>query len=232
MSKPLEPPLRSFNDQHFVLNPPAASHTISPDGNKITIRALPKTDWWSAPPPKAIESRTGALFALPIDATRDFSASVWIRGELNSQFDQGCLMLLAEDSNDVKGDWLKAGVELESEQEWIGAVLTSPWSDWAISPAAHPTSTLGQSPHALFMRFVREGPTLIVTQHLAPHITASPPAETDLVKLRKFRGFNVDVEGNPRANVGDKWRIGVMVCGPKNPDGAVAEFEKFSFEYL
>jgi hypothetical protein len=39
----------------------------------------------------------------------------------------------------------------------------------------------------------------------------------------------VDVEGNPRAKAGDN---GVMVCGPKNPDEAIAEFENFSFEYL
>ncbi|KAJ7262021.1 hypothetical protein C8J57DRAFT_1513810 [Mycena rebaudengoi] len=228
MSTPLHP----FSDKHFVLNPPATTHTISSGGNKVTIRAVPNTDWWRVPPPDSVESRTGALYALPIDGTRNFSASVWIRGEWGTQFDQGCLMLLTGDSDDVKGDWIKAGVELETGREYIGAVVTSPWSDWAIAPAEHSTSTLVKSSYALFMKIVREGPLLTVSQHLAPHITATAPADDTLVKIREVRGFNVDVDGHPQAKNGDKWRIGVMVCGPKNPNGTVAEFENFSFQYL
>ncbi|KAJ6504485.1 hypothetical protein DFH09DRAFT_1201243 [Mycena vulgaris] len=225
-------PLHSFHDGAFVLNPPAASHTISADGKKITIRALPKTDWWRVPPPESIESRTGAFLGLTIDATRNFSASVWIRGGWGTQFDQGCLMLLAGNSSDVKGDWIKAGVEVETGKEYIGAVVTSPWSDWAIAPAAHSTSTLGDSSYALYMNIVREGPLLTVSQHLAPHGAGPAPADADLVKIREVRGFNVDVQGKAQAKEGDKWRVGAMVCGPMNPDGTVAEFENFSFKYL
>ncbi|KAJ7680018.1 hypothetical protein B0H17DRAFT_1077134, partial [Mycena rosella] len=220
----------SFHHQDFVLNPPAASHTISADGNKLTMRALPKTDWWRVPPPESIERRTGAFFGLPVDATRDFSAGVWMRGEWDTHFDHGCLMLLAGNSSDVKAHWIKAGVELETGREYIGAVVTSTWSDWAIAPAAHSTSTLGNSPYALYMQIVREGPLLTVSQHLSPHGAASPPAATDLVKIREVRGFNVDVEGNAQAKDGDKWRVGVMVCGPMNLNGTVAEFENFSFK--
>ncbi|KAJ7147697.1 hypothetical protein C8R43DRAFT_1010447 [Mycena crocata] len=225
-------PLQSFH-HNFVLNPPAKSHTISADGKKVTIRAVPKTDWWRVPPPESIESRTGAFFALPIDATRNFSASVWIRGGWGTQFDQGTLMLIAGNSKDVAGDWIKAGVEVETGREYIGAVVTSPWSDWAIAPAEHSTSTLGDSSYALFMKIVREGPLLTVTQHLAPNgATETSPAEADLVKIREVRGFNVDVQGKALAQDGDKWRVGVMVCGPMNADGTVAEFENFSFQYL
>ncbi|KAF7371169.1 hypothetical protein MSAN_00752400 [Mycena sanguinolenta] len=140
------PNFQSFLDKNFTLNPPAASHAISSDGKKLSIRALPKTDWWRAPPPEPVDSRTGAFFGMTIDATRNFSASVWIRGEWGTQFDQGCLMLLAGSSSDVKGNWIKVGVEVETGREYIGAVVASPWSDWAIAPAAHSTSTLGDSP--------------------------------------------------------------------------------------
>lgn len=116
----MDPGIQSFHDKDFVLNPSAASQTISDDGKKVTLRALPKTDWWRVPPPESIESRTGAFFALPIDATRNFSAGVWIRGEWGTQFDQGCLMLLAGNSSDVQGDWIKAGVEVETGREYIG----------------------------------------------------------------------------------------------------------------
>ncbi|KAF8124658.1 hypothetical protein K438DRAFT_1851877 [Mycena galopus ATCC 62051] len=224
-------PIQSFHNDNFVLNPPAASHTISNDGRKVSIRALPETDWWRVPPPEPVESRTGAFFGLTIDATRDFSASVWIRGEWGTQFDHGCLMLLAGNDSDVKGDWIKAGVEVETGEEYIGAVVTSPWSDWAIAPAAHSTSTLGDSPYALYMKIVREGPLLTVSQHLAS--TVQEPAAADLVKIREVRGFNVDVEGKAQAKAGDKWRIGPMVCGPKNKaNGTGAEFQNFSFQYL
>ncbi|KAJ7777082.1 hypothetical protein B0H16DRAFT_1504282 [Mycena metata] len=223
---------QSFHHPDFVLNPPAASHTISADGKTVTIRALPKTDWWRVPPPESIESRTGAFFGLPIDATRNFSASVRIRGEWGTQFDQGCLMLLAGNSTDVKGDWVKAGVELETGKEYIGAVVTSPWSDWAIAPAAHSTSTLGDSSnsYALYMKIDREGPLLTLSQKLVLH--GETEGEGDVVKIREVRGFNVDVEGNPQAKQGDKWRIGPMVCGPMNADGTVAEFDSFSFQYV
>ncbi|KAF7345538.1 hypothetical protein MVEN_01572500 [Mycena venus] len=226
----LESPVQSFHDSGFVLNPPAASHTISADGKKITIRALPKTDWWRLPPPEPVESRSGAFFGLTIDATRNFAASVWIRGEWDTQFDQGCLMLLAGNSSDVKGDWIKAGVELETGREYIGGVVTSPWSDWAISPAEHSTSTLGDSSYSLYMKIVREGPLLTVSHRLA--VDTAEPAEADLVKIREVRGFNVDVEGKAMAKEGDKWRIGPMVCGPMKSDGLVAEFQKFSFQYV
>ncbi|KAJ7467760.1 hypothetical protein B0H11DRAFT_2046265 [Mycena galericulata] len=225
--------VHSFHDPNFVLNPHGASQAISADGKKVTLRALANTDWWRVPPPESIESRTGALFALTIDATRNFSASVWIRGGWGTQFDQGCIMLLAGDSSDVQGDWIKAGVELESGREYIGAVVTSSWSDWAIAPAEHSTSTLGDSPYALYMKMDREGPLITISQYLAPHgATQSIPAAADLVKIREIRGFNVDVQGKAQAQDGDQWRIGVMVCGPKNAEGTVAEFENFSFEYI
>ncbi|KAJ6580751.1 hypothetical protein B0H19DRAFT_1228341 [Mycena capillaripes] len=226
-------PVRSFHDHNFVLNPPAASYTISDDGRKITIRAPPKTDWWRLPPPDSVESRSGSFFGLTIDAMRNFSASVWIRGEWGLQFDQGCLMLLAGNSSDVKGDWIKAGVEVETGEEYIGAVVTSPWSDWAIAPAAHSTSMLGDSTYALYMKIVREGPLLTVSHKFAIEgATEVEPSAEDTVKIREVRGFNVDVEGKPQAKEGDKWRIGVMTCGPTNAKGLVAEFEYFSFQYL
>ncbi|KAJ7300787.1 hypothetical protein DFH08DRAFT_907859, partial [Mycena albidolilacea] len=180
--------------------------------------ALPKTDWWRVPPPAP--------------------------GPWGVQFDQGCLMLLAGDSDDVAGEWIKAGVEVETGREYIGAVVTSPWSDWAIAPAEHSTSTLGDppSPYALYMQIVREGPLLTVNQHIAqrtPDEGGKAPSgggegalHKHLIKIRKVRGFNLDAAGKPQAKKGDKWRVGPMVCGPTNEAGLKAEFWGFELRYL
>lgn len=111
--------IQSFHDG-FTCHPVASSYKISQTGTSVTIRALPKTDWWRVPPPESVESRTGAFLARTIDATRDFQVGVWIKGEWGVQFDQGCLMLLTGDSDDLKGNWVKTGVELESGKEYIG----------------------------------------------------------------------------------------------------------------
>ncbi|KAJ7230355.1 hypothetical protein GGX14DRAFT_410510 [Mycena pura] len=214
--------LQAFHNDHFTLNPPAAALTISHDGKKADIHAHPKTDWWRVPPPEPVESRTGAFFSRTVDATRNFAAGVWVRGTWGVQFDQGCLMLLASAGSGVEGDWIKAGVEVETGREYISAV-----------PAPHSTSTLGDSPYAVYIKIVREGPLLSVSQHFsAAGATETPPAEGDLVKYREVRGFNVDALGNAQAKEGDLWRIGPMVCGPMNDHGTKAEFSYFSFEYL
>jgi len=84
--------------------------------------------------------------------------------------------------------------------------------------------------YALYMKIDREGPLLTLSQKLVLH--GETEGEGDVVKIREVRGFNVDVERNPQAKQGDKWRIGPMVCGPMNADGTVAEFDSFSFQYV
>ncbi|KAJ7600776.1 hypothetical protein C8J56DRAFT_911257 [Mycena floridula] len=217
----------SFHD--FKFNPPAHSHQISESGTKVTIRAVPETDWWRIPPPDSVNSITGTFLSTSIDATKDWEAGVWIRGEWGTLFDQGTLMLLTEQG---QGNWIKAGVEMENGKEWIGGVVTNPWSDWAIAPAEHSTSTLVEGSYAVYLHMVRKGPWITIYQHFGRHITHERPADEKLSKIREVRAFDVDSAGVANAKAGDKWRIGVMVCGPKNSNGTVAEFENFFFKYL
>lgn len=114
----------SFDD--FTFNPPAKSHRISDHGRKVTITAVPNTDWWRIPRPDNIDSRTGTFFSIPLDATRNFEAGVWIRGAWGTLFDQGTLMLLTGSGDDgLGGNWIKTGVEMEDGKEWIGCVHSS-----------------------------------------------------------------------------------------------------------
>nr|GAT42582.1 predicted protein [Mycena chlorophos] len=231
-------PVQLFNDEslNFTVLPPATSNTISADGTHLTLQAKPVTDWWRVPPspsnPAGVESRTGALFAMPVDATRDFTAGVWIRGNWGVQYDQGCLMLVT--SAGVEGNWVKAGVEMEDGNEFVSAVVTSPWSDWSIEPATLSTSTATSSnTGAIYIQMTREGPLLTIKRYLSVSGPSdSPPAATDLAKYREIRAFDLDETGKARSKQGDMWRIGCMVCGPKNESGTVAEFSGFSFDYL
>ncbi|KAJ7065466.1 hypothetical protein C8F01DRAFT_1351209 [Mycena amicta] len=232
-------PIQLFDDASlkFSLEPPAASHTISATGTQLSMRAVPLTDWWRIPPsppyPTGVENRDGALFARAVDAERDFVAGVWIQGSWGVQYDQGCLMLITSASG-VQGNWVKAGVEMEEGSEFVSAVVTSPWSDWSIEPATISTSTSSSSAAgAIYIQITREGPLLTIKKYLSPSGPSDvPPADTELVKYREVRGFDLDDAGKARAKLGDVWRVGCMVCGPKNESGTEAEFFNFSFEYL
>ncbi|KAF7317617.1 hypothetical protein MKEN_00849100 [Mycena kentingensis (nom. inval.)] len=215
-------PIEPFTGS-FTIEPPAASHAISASGTHLTMRAVPETDWWriprSKPYPSGVDNRSGALFARQVDATRDFTAGVWLRGG----WGWGA------------GNWVKAGVEMEEGKEFISCVVTSPWSDWSIEPATISTSTASSGPAnggAIYIQITREGPLLTAKKFLSKAGPGdTPPAEADLIKYREVRGFDLDDAGKPRAKEGDLWRVGCMVCGPTNKDGTTAEFFNFSFEY-
>ncbi|KAF7299221.1 hypothetical protein MIND_00870800 [Mycena indigotica] len=232
-------PIDLFNDAslNFLLDPPASSHTISSSGKQLSLKALPSTDWWRIPgtaeQPNGVENRDGALFARPIDATRDFVAGVWIRGAWGVQYDQGCLMIITS-ATGTTGNWVKAGVELEDGKEFVSAVVTTPWSDWSIEPATISTSTSGSSSAgAIYIQISRQGPHLTVKKYLSSSGPSdSVPNETELVKYREVHGFDLNEAGKARASPGDVWRVGCMVCGPKNESGTEAEFFNFSFQYL
>ncbi|KAF7317600.1 hypothetical protein MKEN_00847100 [Mycena kentingensis (nom. inval.)] len=230
-------PIEPFTGS-FTIEPPAASHTISASGTHLTMRAVPETDWWRIPPskpyPTGVESHSGALFARQVDATRDFTAGVWLRGGWGVQYDQGCLMVITSASG-VQGNWVKAGVEMEEGEEFISCVVTSPWSDWSIEPAKISTSTASSGPAnagAIYIQITREGPLLTVKKFLSkagPWDT--PPAEARQISGGSWVQLIWTTLGKPRAKQGDLWCVGCMVCGPTNKDGTTAEFFNFSFEY-
>lgn len=126
---------------------------------------------------------------------------------------------------------LKSLLYIYAESIGSGAVA-SPWADWAIAPAAHSSSTLVAGSHALYIKLVRTGPTVIIYHHFSPHITDTRPRDEELIKIRAIRGFDVDDSGSLRAKGGEKWRVGVMACGENNESGTVVEFSNFSFGYL
>jgi len=225
-------PLQPSEDHPFSVLPAASSAKPTPSGGLVLI-APPSSDWWHTPEPDPADRRTGTLYGLPIDGTKDWQCGVWIQGEWGTQYDQGCLMVIAGDEGDrLDFDWLKTGIELDGGKEWIGCVVASPWSDWSISLVPHTTSTLNKEPYSLYIQITRTGSTLTVRHAfvLNPKPSDIPPAE-ELLMMREVKGFNVDASGAQKTKSGN-WRIGPMCCGPQNTEGTKALFEGFSFKYL
>lgn len=51
--------------------------------------------------------------------------------------------------------------------------------------------------------------------------------------LREVKAFDIDPRtGLALSAPGSSWRVGVMVCGPKNDAGTEAVFEGFKFKIL
>jgi len=226
-------PLQPNKDYPFSVLPAATSAEPTPTGGLI-LTAKPDTDWWHTPEPDPADRRTGPIYGLPIDGTKDWVCGVWIQGEWGTQYDQGCLMVIAGDEGDkLDFDWLKTGVELDGGKEWIGCVTASPWSDWSIALATQSTSTLNKNAHSVYIQITRTGSTLTVRHAFA--LNPSPtdiPADADLLMMREVKAFNVDASGAQKTQQGGKWRIGPMACGPKNGSGTKGHFEGFSFKYL
>ncbi|KZT58304.1 hypothetical protein CALCODRAFT_482407 [Calocera cornea HHB12733] len=225
-------PLKPSNEYPFSVIPAAASAEPTPTGGLVLV-AKPNTDWWHTPEPDPADRRTGVLYGLPIDGTKDWQCGVWIKGEWAVQYDQGTLMVIAgDDGEDLNFDWLKTGIEMDGGKEWIGCVTASPWSDWSIAVAPYTTSTLNKDAYSVYLQITRTGATLTVRHAFAlnPAPADVPPA-SELLMMREVKAFNVDAAGKPKTAPGGKWRIGPMTCGPQS-QGTKTFYEGFTFKYL
>ncbi|KAJ8703347.1 hypothetical protein PTI98_001974 [Pleurotus ostreatus] len=220
---------QGFDSDSFRLSPPATSIHTTP--STVTIQALPKSDYWrnpASPGEKADNRHTGAFYAVPVDGDKSFEAGVWIQGKWAAQYDQGCLMVVADDSDGKDSSWIKTGVEVDDGKEWIGGVVASHWSDWSIAPAPKNTSQLSEDPYWLFIRIVRRGPTVQVFRLYSREPFKVEDTSPDLVMIREVKGF----DHHAAASSHDQWRVGVMVCGPKSEVGTEATFKDIYVKYL
>ncbi|KAJ8457576.1 hypothetical protein ONZ45_g18261 [Pleurotus djamor] len=215
-----------FSDAtQFRIDPPAKKVVVhSP--NTITIQALPETDYWRIPKRKgedAANRHNGAFLSIDVDATKEFEAGVWIKGEWRGgrsiQYDQGCLMIVAGTTDGTDESWVKMGVEVDKGSEWVGTVVASPWSDWSIQPA--------KTTEWVLIKAIRLGTTLQIFHFFADKpVTHVDPDSPDLQMMREVKGFDAQAQSS------GTWRVGVMVCGPKNAEGTEATFEGFYTKYL
>lgn len=97
----------------------------------LSAGAEGKTDFWRKTHDSGIRDSGHYYFD---SISGDFSASVKIVGQYNSQYDQAGIMVRFDERT-----WLKCGVELIEGNQFASAVVTRDCSDWSILPLLNPT---------------------------------------------------------------------------------------------
>lgn len=92
---------------------------------------------------------------LGTEVTGDFSATVTVRGDYESLYDQAGLMLRIDERN-----WVKAGIEYTDGQQHFSVVATRETSDWSVIP-------LPGNPDAIDIRLTRHAEAVRVQYRLA-----------------------------------------------------------------
>ncbi|KDN52218.1 hypothetical protein K437DRAFT_254400 [Tilletiaria anomala UBC 951] len=232
----------------------ADSHSIADENKGVTtviLRSGPRTDWWRTAagchPESDVNRRTGPSLTLHADARVNFTAGVWIRcGDFKERFQQGTLfvhagslsqMVTSQGKPAQNANWLKVGIEREGDDEFLGSVVCSPYSDWAIQkapvpPSASPStsSAASQKRHWIWVQVKRHGPDVTISYAVSPPSASAShtseaeaprrmPSEKELTLMREVKGFNVRLEdGSVPDSQNDaafqEWRVGIMTCGP------------------
>lgn len=101
--------------------------TWSTNGTTLSVHTDPDTDFWSKTH-YGFERDTGHFYYQSVTGDRAFTATVSIRGNYHTLYDQAGLMLRID-----KNNWLKCGIEYVEGQYYASAVVTvNGWSDWNV----------------------------------------------------------------------------------------------------
>jgi len=112
------------------------------DGETITIRSGPKTDFWRTTHYGFIRD-SGHFYHHP--TAGDFLVEVKVSGAYAALYDQAGLMVRVDEAN-----WIKCGIEFVDGVQQVSAVVTREYSDWSVTP-------LPSNPAALWLRLTRRG---------------------------------------------------------------------------
>ena len=96
------------------------------DGDALTVRADPGTDFWRTTHYGFIRDN-GHCLARPWEG--DFVASVLVDGDYRDRYDQAGLMVRLDETT-----WLKCGVEYVGGVHLASVVVTRDVSDWSVAP--------------------------------------------------------------------------------------------------
>jgi regulation of enolase protein 1 (concanavalin A-like superfamily) len=134
--------------------------TWAQDGDRLTVRTAPDTDFWRTTHYGFVRD-SGHFRWQGVEG--DFTVRVRIHGDYREQYDQAGLMLRADETT-----WMKCGIEYVDGRQRASAVVTRDVSDWAVAP-------LDPAPTALWLEVRRRG--------LAVEVLYGEDAPTELLRL-------------------------------------------------
>lgn len=111
----------SFGEGQW-LNPPPA---LESQGSWLTLTTGEKTDFWRETHYGFVRD-SGHFLGFPVEG--DFTASLHVRGDFRTLYDQAGLMVRIDEQR-----WVKTGVEFTDGELFLSAVVTDGRSDWSIA---------------------------------------------------------------------------------------------------
>ena len=97
-------------------------------GDELWVTASPESDYWNRTSYGFLHHSGHGLLA---DLEPNSAMEIEFLLDFDGQFDQAGLLLFANNEN-----WIKAGVEFSDGLPQAGAVVTSHFSDWSVSPVS------------------------------------------------------------------------------------------------
>lgn len=119
----------------------------SVEGDKITITAGPKTDFWRRTRHDFVADNGNFYYR---EVSGNFTAEVKLSGQYESLYDQAGLMVRLNATT-----WMKCGIEYVESTRCASVVVTRDYSDWSLVP-------FGANPEPLWLRVTRIGSAIEV----------------------------------------------------------------------
>ena len=111
------------------------------DGDTIRVTADAGSDFWRTTHSGFIRDNGHVLYTT---VAGDFEVTVKVAGGYHELYDQAGLMVRVDAEH-----WIKTGIEYVHGVQYVSAVVTNDFSDWAVAP-------LPQNPPAIWLRLVRK----------------------------------------------------------------------------
>jgi regulation of enolase protein 1 (concanavalin A-like superfamily) len=169
------------------LNPPPAWQR---DGNTIDVTTGAATDFWRRTHYGFI--RDNGHFGYEV-VEGDFVIEVKVSGQYRELYDQAGIMLRSDATH-----WIKTGIEYVGGIQYVSAVVTNEFSDWAVAP-------LPQNPPSIWLRVTRQAEWIEVqyaldgTNYTLLRLAYLPPAASMMAGIMcaapDGSGFDVRFEG-------------------------------------
>ncbi|ORY01479.1 DUF1349-domain-containing protein [Basidiobolus meristosporus CBS 931.73] len=186
--------------------------SLEREGTTLKLVSSPISDFWRT---TTAHRMSGNFGYQRVNATK-FKASCLVRGQWNIEYDQAGIMVYLDDHT-----WIKAGIEYSGGVQYISAVVTNPYSDWALF-----SSPIDTTVNHLLIELERNGPVVKLSYGAVESASDEEAYRSGAKPLKIFRKVTCFTQEQASLDVG------IMACSPKNPDGVSVEIDKFKVDVL